>query len=591
VTVVSTVPTLAAMWDEASLAEVRLLILGGEACPEPLAWRLAAGREVWNTYGPTEATVVSTAARIRPGEPVRIGRALDGWDTAVVDAAGEPVAAGDPGELVIAGAGVARYLDPVLDTERFPPVPSLGWERAYCTGDIVRETDDGLVFVGRRDHQVKIGGRRIELGEIDAQLSLVAGVKAAVTVLREASSGNKLLVAYVVGGVDPNELRAAMAEQLPQALVPLIVMLDELPQGASSKVDRGALPWPPPGGHTVTGRSGLSGTAAWLAERWSDQLGPVEITLDSDFFKLGGSSLGAAKLTSELRERFAAVAVADIYEHRRLGELSARLDQLDAVEQAAPAEHKPASRRWDAVHLAGVLVLLVLSAPTWLLGILAFDHWNRVGPQVGWAWLIAGWLMLVSAPGGALIVLAARRLLLHGMKPGRYPRHSWLTYRIWFLERLAEVCHLQALAGTPWAARYARITGHEIGRGVQLGTLPPPTSLVSVGDGATLEPDVDLHGWWIVGRALGDGPRGADGARCGGRVRCAPHDRVQMDADRPLPPRGASAVVVLRLARRDRQHLPGTARRRLAAAHSDRHSAAVSVPAHDGREGRARRLV
>jgi non-ribosomal peptide synthetase component F len=218
VTVVSTVPTLAAMWDEASLAEVRLLILGGEACPEPLAWRLAAGREVWNTYGPTEATVVSTAARIRPGEPVRIGRALDGWDTAVVDAAGEPVAAGDPGELVIAGAGVARYLDPVLDTERFPPVPSLGWERAYCTGDIVRETDDGLVFVGRRDHQVKIGGRRIELGEIDAQLSLVAGVKAAVTVLREASSGNKLLVAYVVGG---GSTRTSCAQRWPSSLLRL----------------------------------------------------------------------------------------------------------------------------------------------------------------------------------------------------------------------------------------------------------------------------------------------------------------------------------------------------------------------------------
>ena len=231
VSVVSTVPSLAAMWDESALAGVRLLILGGEACPEQLGWRLAAGREVWNTYGPTEVTVVSTAAPIRPGEPITIGSPLDGWETAVVDDRGEPVTPGEPGELVIAGVGVARYLDPVLDAERFPPVAALGWERAYPTGDFVRETDGGLVFVGRRDDQVKIGGRRIELGEIDAHLAKLPAVRAVVTVVRESDAGNKLLVAYVVGDVNPVEVRAALSRRLPQALVPLIVPLDELPAG------------------------------------------------------------------------------------------------------------------------------------------------------------------------------------------------------------------------------------------------------------------------------------------------------------------------------------------------------------------------
>ncbi len=525
VTVVSTVPTLAAMWEESSLAGVRLLILGGEACPEPLAWRLAAGREVWNTYGPTEATVVSTAARLRPGEPVTIGWPLDGWEIAIVDEDGEPVEAGEAGELVIAGVGVARYLDPLLDTERFPPIPALGWDRAYCTGDIVRETSQGLAFVGRRDHQVKIGGRRIELGEIDARLSDVPAVKAAVTVVRESGAGNKLLVGYVVGEIDPAEVRAAVADRLPQALVPMIVVLDELPQGRSGKVDRSALPWPPPATGPAIQTAGLNGTAAWLAERWVEQLAPVEIAPDSDFFALGGSSLAAAKLASALRERFPAVAVADIYNHRRLGELSDRLDQLGAGEDVPPTEHVPASRWWGALQLAGVLVLLALSAPQWLLGILALDRWHggQLGLGVGWVWLIAGWLAFVSAPGRALIVLAARRLLLSGLKPGRYPRHSWLTYRIWFVERLAEVCHLEALAGTPWAARYARITGHRVGRGARLGTLPPPTSLVAIGDGATLEPDVDLHGWWIDGQDLVVGQlRIEAGARVGTRSLLMP---------------------------------------------------------------------
>ena len=532
VTVVSTVPTLAAMWDDASLAGVRLLILGGEACPERLGWRLAAGREVWNTYGPTEATVVSTAAPIRPGEQVTIGRPLDGWEIAVVDDQGEPVPEGEPGELVIAGAGVARYLDPVLDTERFPPVPALGWERAYPTGDFVRQTDDGLAFVGRRDHQVKIGGRRIELGEIDAQLGLIAGVRAAATVVRESTAQNKLLVSYVVGDIEPGEARAAVAEQLPEALVPLIVKLKELPQSTSGKVDRAALPWPPPALDAVPGSAPLDGTTGWLAHRWTDQLGPVEIAPESDFFALGGTSLAAAKLTSTLRQRFPAVAVADIYEHRRLDELSARLDQLGAGAPVVTSEHKPAARRWPAIQLIGLLGLLAFTAPGWLLGILAFDRWYHIGPQLGWGWLIGGALVLLSPPGRALMVLAARRLLLADLKPGRYPRHGWLAYRLWCVERLAELAHLQAVAGTPWAARYARISGHRVGRGARLGTLPLPTSLVSIGEGATLEPDLDLHGWWIDSHELvvGDLEIGA-GARVGTRSLLMPGATIGAGAE------------------------------------------------------------
>ena len=116
ITVVSTVPTLAAMWPTDSIENVRLLIFGGEACPPELATRLAAeGREVWNTYGPTEATVVACAAPLGGDGPVRIGLPLDGWTLAVVDAAGERVAEGEVGELIIGGVGLARYLDPAKD--------------------------------------------------------------------------------------------------------------------------------------------------------------------------------------------------------------------------------------------------------------------------------------------------------------------------------------------------------------------------------------------------------------------------------------------------------------------------------------------
>ena len=247
ITVISTVPTLAGIWDDDALSNVRLLILGGEACPEHLVERLAPGRELWNTYGPTEATVVATAIRLYPGAPVTIGAPLRGWELAVVDPEGALVPEGEPGELVISGVGLGRYLKPELDAERYRSLPAKGWKRAYRTGDIVRQSEHGLEFVGRRDHQVKIGGRRIELGEVDGVLNSVPGVHGACTVVRESTAGNKILVGYVAGDVDPQDVRAVAAERMPASLVPLIVVLDELPMATSGKVDRKALPWPPPG--------------------------------------------------------------------------------------------------------------------------------------------------------------------------------------------------------------------------------------------------------------------------------------------------------------------------------------------------------
>lgn len=139
ITVVSTVPTLAALWPDDALEQVRLVIFGGEACPPELAARIASReREVWNTYGPTEATVVACGALLDGSTPIRIGLPLDGWDLAVVDAAGARVEPGGVGELVIGGVGLGRYLDPAKDAEKYAPFPELGWERAYRSGDLVR---------------------------------------------------------------------------------------------------------------------------------------------------------------------------------------------------------------------------------------------------------------------------------------------------------------------------------------------------------------------------------------------------------------------------------------------------------------------
>jgi len=529
VSVVSTVPTLAAMWDDDAIAGVRLLILGGEACPPELGWRLAAGREVWNTYGPTEATVVSTAAPIRADEPILIGRPLDGWQVAVLDESGEPVAFGDPGELVIGGVGLGRYLDPELDAERFARADALGWDRAYRTGDIVREWVDGYKFVGRRDDQVKVAGRRIELGEIESQLRAIEGVTGAAAAVRKTAGGNSVLVGYVTGAVDPAGAREQVAARLPQGLVPLIVVLDELPIARSGKLLRSALPWPPPPAASATAdpatAAQLDGTERWLAGLWADQLGVAPTRRDDDFFQMGGTSVAAAKLVSVVRGRFPAAGVADIYHHPRLGGLAERLDQLGNGGTRRTHARTPSGSRWGAVQLIGVLALVAMGAMQWLLGIVAFDRWqgSGIGSGIAWGWIICAWLLISSAPGRASIVLAARTVLLRNLRPGRYPRRGRLACRLWFVQRLAAMCHLDQLAGTPWALRYARICGAQIGDGARLGTLPPVGGLLRIGANATLEGEVDVHGWWVDGDeiVLGEIRIGA-GARIGTRTTLMP---------------------------------------------------------------------
>ncbi|MBV8161570.1 MAG: amino acid adenylation domain-containing protein, partial [Acidimicrobiia bacterium] len=532
ISVVSTVPTLAAMWPTDALDGVRLLILGGERCPDELGWRLARRCEVWNSYGPTEATVVSTASRVVPGEAVTIGWPLPGWDVAVVDDAGSPVPVGEEGELVIAGVGLGRYLDAKLDKERFAPLPALGWRRAYRSGDVVRETPAGLAFVGRRDGQVKIAGRRVELGEIDAHVQSLAGVAASATVVRTAAGGSDVLVSYITGVVDAPSVRRQLADRLPGSLVPRVVVLDALPLNASGKVDARALPWPAGDGGDGDGGA-LDGVAAWLAERWAEELGEQRLDGDSDFFALGGTSVAAAKVVSSLRERYPSVGVADVYEHPRLRDLAARLDALSPAAEHVAHVARP-SLAWTLGQLAGVLVVLAQRAPTLVIGVLAYNDLTHVrfGPQVSWIWLGLAWVVLASPPSRAGMVMLARRLLLTDLAPGRYPRHGWLAWRLWFVERLSDISPVDNLAGTPWAPAYARLFGVHVGDNVHLATLPPVTGLVSIGAGATIETGVDLHGWWVDGGDLEVGRIDiGPGARIGARSVLMPGACVGEGAD------------------------------------------------------------
>jgi non-ribosomal peptide synthetase-like protein len=509
ITVVSTVPTLAALWPAEALEAVRLLIFGGEACPPELAERLAVeGREVWNTYGPTEATVVACAARLAGAAPVSIGLPLPGWDLAVVDQQGMPVSFGQVGELVIGGVGLARYLDPDKDAEKYAPMPSLGWNRAYRSGDLVRLEDDGLYFQGRADDQVKVGGRRIELGEVDSALVNLPGVSGGAAAVRRTASGTPLLVGYIASAdpsFDLGTARATLAEALPAALIPRLVLVDELPTRTSGKVDRDALPWPPPGEPVAADDPDLVGTTGWLAGLWRDVLAAPIAGPEADFFALGGGSLSAAQLVAALRRRYPQVTVADLYDHPRLGSLAGYLDELEPPPRVKTRVVKPTPRITHAVQVALTLPLATLTALQWVVWLAlannvaaGLDLVPWVTP-VGWWWIAAGFLLFVTPLGRMGIAVLFARMLLSGLEPGTYRRGGPVHLRVWFAERLAEASGAENLAGAPWLVYYARALGNRVGKGVDLHSAPPVTGMLKLGHRSSVEPEVDLTGHWIDG--------------------------------------------------------------------------------------------
>ncbi|WP_372509535.1 Pls/PosA family non-ribosomal peptide synthetase [Streptomyces humicola] len=540
ITVVSTVPTLVALWPAEALDRVRLLIVGGEACPAELVERLdTPGREFWNTYGPTETTVVACASLMRAGQPVRIGEPLDGWELAVVDKEGKAVAWGETGELLIGGVGAARYLDPAKDAEKYRPHPALGSERIYRSGDLVRAEPEGLVFVGRADEQVKLGGRRIELGEVDAALQALPGVRAAASAVQKTAAGGQVLVGYLVleradVPFDEAAARELLLERLPRALVPVLAVVGDLPTRTSGKVDRKALPWPLTGrDDPAGGGAALEGTAGWLAELWQNLLG-VPAGAESDFFALGGTSLAAARLVSMLRERFPGASVADLYHQPRLADLAAHLDN-GAGQENENRQVRP-TPLWVGPYQAIVItVLYCVTGVRWVLGLAAVD--NVIGPlawtpHTSW-WLIAGgWLVLSSPFGRCVIGALGARLLTGGLRLGSYPRGGLAHLRLWTAERLVETFNVAGVLGTPLARRYARMLGCRVGKDVELHAMPPVTGYAVFGDGCVLEPEVDAAGWWLDGDVLHLGSvRVGPGARAGTRSMLMPGTEIGVGAE------------------------------------------------------------
>ncbi|HET7460810.1 MAG TPA: amino acid adenylation domain-containing protein [Longimicrobium sp.] len=317
---------------------LREVLFGGQAADPAGVRRLLADggpRRLLHMYGPTETTAWCSWQEVHEvaegAHTVPVGRPTGNARIYVLDATLHPAPAGFAGEAYVGGGGIVRgYLGrPALTAERFLPDPfsPQPGARMYRTGDRLRRTADGtLEFIGRLDQQVKIRGFRIEPGEIEAALGALPGVREARVVAR-TDEGETRLVAYVVGGAEPDALREALRATLPEYMVPAaFVAMDRLPVTPSGKLDTAALPAPGPGGGTyVSPRTPVEEVLAGL---WAQVLGAERVGASDDFFLLGGHSLLVMRLLARVRAAFnVALSVRAVFEHSTLHAMADEIEQ------------------------------------------------------------------------------------------------------------------------------------------------------------------------------------------------------------------------------------------------------------------------
>jgi len=474
-----------------ALPDLRLLYVGGEALPRDIADLWSRGRRMVNGYGPTECAVTCLRGAIVEGGPITIGRPVPGMQAYVLDEALEVVPDGTQGELCMGGAGVARgYRNrPELTAEKFINHPICG--RLYRTGDLVHRGSSGdLFYHGRIDAQVKIRGYRVELGEIEARLVGLPGVRAAAARLQDAG-GVPELVAFVVAAdgqsaLDLDDLRAQLAATMPSYMVPRrIGMLAVLPTTVGGKLDRAALPAltfaeERAPRNLVAPVTPLEQTLAAAAANILNL--PEGVSVEDDFFEdLGGDSLSAALLVTLLREHDHTdwITVSDIYTARTVRALA-------ALGERAATEQHTAQPSTEMLHREGVIRpgLANLVQCAWLLGELIVGGW------LSWAVafevfpflfekldLVAFVLLtpLITVLGIGLYLpisvgfaVLVKRLALGRYRPIRAPVWSAYYIRHWITVQSARLIPWPILAGTVFEQMVLRALGARIGRSVHI---------------------------------------------------------------------------------------------------------------------------
>ena len=490
ITFLSTVPTLLSTLTQ-DIPSLRQLVVSGEACPPDLVSRWARpGLTMLNVYGPTEATVNTTASVLEKGKPVTIGRPLHGYALYILDAHLRPVPSGEKGELFIGGPSLSRgYLNQAELTARTfiewtPPKADRERDsafshklRLYKTGDLVRRNECGdLEFFGRIDSQIKLRGYRVELSEIEA-VFLEQPEIAGATVRVHEQDGVQCLAAYVLladGSIelDRSKILATLRDRVPAYMVPTFLdVLKQFPMLASGKVDRGRLPAPE---HPLVAKAKepdveMSSLESCVGAVWAKQLRISKLGSEQNFFTdLGGHSLLAAQLVTSLRKELNInVPVRDVYTYPTVRRLAGRLGEL-AQQEPASATGPAVTPKWpwatillQVIYLLTIVPLLALPIVYVLpLGIEALQSRASVADLaiLGLGVALGTWMVLVLA------AVLAKWMIIGTYRPGRYPLWGNYYIRWWIASRLQHLSGISVFNGTPLAPIIWRAMGAQVGR-------------------------------------------------------------------------------------------------------------------------------
>ncbi|WP_454782738.1 Pls/PosA family non-ribosomal peptide synthetase [Legionella sp. WA2022007384] len=515
VSVFSTVPTLLSTL-EGQLPDLRILILGGESCTSSLVKRWSReGLRIINTYGPTEATIIATYAECHPEQDVTIGKPLPGYEVLIVDDQLQEVAEGEEGELCIAGVALARgYVNRPEDTaKKFVSNPVNKNQRLYRTGDLVSRAPNGdLLFAGRIDDQIKLRGFRIELNEIETVIMQYAGIKQAVVSLQTLEQPT--LVAYLILDVqnafDVNEFKSFLRSRLPDYMLPsLIEILETFPVLASGKVNRKELPKPAQKSETVY-IAPESDLAKEIASVWEKVFDCKNISVSADFFyELGGHSLHAAKVISNLRKIPALknISILDLYKNPTIQQLEQKFNdplinpQID--EQAPKKKYKVPQWKYYLCGVGqffGCLLQYAVGTLQLLAVILCYSWVSSEYSIISRELQLAFLALFLSMPIISLfITIGLKWILLGRIKPGEYPLWGWFYYRWWLVQRLQKNLFLaKFLVGSPLAGIYYRLLGAKIGKNCYLGSMQISAhDLLTIGDNTSIGADSRLNGYII----------------------------------------------------------------------------------------------
>jgi non-ribosomal peptide synthetase-like protein len=529
VTCLCCVPTLLASI-ERELPRLRILLIGGEACPSALVKRWGrAGRTLLNSYGPTEATVTATLGVMTPDKPVTIGKPLPTYSIVILDPKEDvALSIGEAGEIGIAGVGVAEgYLNRLDLTqarfiEDFLVLPNNSSGRIYRTGDLGRIAESGEVeYLGRIDKQIKLRGYRIELTEIESVLLEIPEISQVVATTFEPAPGQAELVAYYSvkhGANAPN--RAAivshMRAKLPSYMTPAYLeQLPFIPTQVSNKADRKGLP-APKSARLLLGQTHVppeTETESALCRALAEVLGLEEVSIDGDFFAdYSAHSLLMARFCARIRqlEPSLQVAMRDVYAHGTVRRLARALDEArpsPTENLEVPPAHRPSSLAYYGCAAAQLAFYAVVGALAVAAAQAAFvwiyDAADSPLALYGRALGVAtAWFL-----GHNALAVAAKWALIGRARRGSVPIWSFAYFRFWAAKLVVRSAPANAFAGTALFNVFLRLLGARIGRNALIASrfVPVTADLFEVGEDAVVMRSALLPGYCAAGNRIHTG--------------------------------------------------------------------------------------